>query len=176
MQYTSPTNGVAKALIESTPRGIILEGHEMVKDLATKERAALRHLIQLYKLYRGDDQSLQSKEAKISMQALLTIAQKSYPEDVLQYGRVTWEPDPIAWMGFFDQIGDQTLAQFLNIGSPDQIPDPAAGDVGEVRTDAAVEGEDATTDETGLDMNDEFGLDEPEGDDAGLEASLENQA
>lgn len=75
-------------------------------------------------MYRGDDPHLQAKEADICMRAILqhaTSASAIQPE-LFQFGRPSWEPDPLAWMSFFDQIGDRTLADFLGISSANEIP------------------------------------------------------
>jgi len=116
-------NSLAQRLLEQTHRRPLVES-EAVKEMAKKSRAVLKNVISLFQMYRGDDPHLQSKEAKICMQAVLQHAVGSTVEnpELFRFGRPAWEPDPLAWVSFFDEVGDRTLADFLNISSASEIP------------------------------------------------------
>lgn len=115
-------NHLAERLLNNCRRPLFES--EAIKSLAKANRAVLKNVINLFQMYRGDDPHLQSKEADICMRAVLQHATSSaaIQPELFQFGRPSWEPDPLAWMSFFDQIGDRTLADFLGISSASEIP------------------------------------------------------
>lgn len=115
-------NHLAESLLNSRRRPLFES--EAIKSLARENRAVLKNVINLFQMYRGDDPHLQSKEADICMRAILQHATDTaaVKPELFQFGRPSWEPDPLSWMSFFDQIGDRTLADFLGISSATEIP------------------------------------------------------
>jgi hypothetical protein len=96
---------------------------DSLKDLARGSRPVLKHMITLHKHYRGDDPQLQSKEAKTAMQAILNAWDDTDVDAAHMFGRVSWDPDPITWMSFFDEVGSQPLGNFLDIEDTGGIPE-----------------------------------------------------
>lgn len=111
---------------ESTGKFSSLTESESIRALAKSNRAVLKNVISLFQLYRGEDPQLTSKEAEIAMKAILASVMKpaSGDPELYRFGRMQWEPDNLAWISFFDQVGDRTLADFLGISSSDEIPPP----------------------------------------------------
>ena len=101
---------------------------DLMKQVASSNRFALRNLISLYNAFRGDDPQLQGKDAKVAMQAILSAMVKTDPERSGYFGRMSWEPDSLKFAEFLSGIGDQTLAQYLGISSPEDIPVPGGGE------------------------------------------------
>ncbi len=103
-------------------RMAIRESTDAIKDQIRGNRALLRHFILLSDEYRKNPQ-LNSKEAQAAMQSLMRGLWDSGSGDLASsYGAVEFEPDTLAWVGLFDTIGEQTLAQFLGIQSVAEIP------------------------------------------------------
>jgi len=99
----------------------------LLKDVVSKNRFALRNLITLYNAFRGDDPQLQSKDSKLAMQAVLSTLSGKDPERASYFGRMTWEPDVLKFSEFLSSVGDKTLAQYLGISSSGDIPVPEDG-------------------------------------------------
>ena len=96
---------------------------DSLRDLARTNRPVLKHLIALHKMYRSEDPHLQSKDAKTAMQAVLSAWDDQDIEAAYMFGRAQWEPDPITWMSFFDEVGSQPLGTALGMGSTGDIPE-----------------------------------------------------
>jgi hypothetical protein len=128
----------------------------LLKDVVSANRFALRNLITLYNSFRGDDPQLQSKDSKLAMQAVLSALSQKDPERSSYFGQMTWEPDALKFAEFLSSVGDRTLAQYLGISSPEDIPMPGDGadlelDGGEISD----EGEEVVEPEDGTDLDDE---------------------
>jgi hypothetical protein len=116
----------------STIRRMLIEASDvssLLKDVVSSNRFALRSLITLYNSFRGDDPQLQSKDSKVAMQAVLSALSKKDPERASYFGQMTWEPDSLKFAEFLSSVGDKTLAQYLGISSPDDIPIPDTSDI-----------------------------------------------
>ena len=137
---------ISRLLYEATDISALL------KDVVSANRFALRNLISLYNSFRGDDPQLQSKDSKLAMQAVLSALSKKDPERASYFGQMTWEPDALKFAEFLSSVGDKTLAQYLGISSPEDIPMPEDG------TDLELGG----TDEDGADLGDEETLGDEE--------------
>jgi len=119
---TESNNLISRMLVEAS------DVSSLLKDVVSKNRFALRTLISLYNSFRGDDPQLQSKDSKMAMQAVLSALSKSDPERASYFGQMTWEPDSLKFAEFLSSVGDKTLAQYLGISSPEDIPLPNSDD------------------------------------------------
>lgn len=99
----------------------IRESVEDLKSMIAAERAMLKHFVSLSDAYKRDPQ-LSSTEAKTSMEVLLSGLYSRNPEQAAMFGQVEFEPNQMAWIQLFDQIGSQTLGEFLGINSMADIP------------------------------------------------------
>jgi len=100
----------------------IRESADGIKDAIRGNRSLLKHFISLSDAYKADPQ-LSSKQAKTAMQAILKSLYDAGSSDVAaSYGQVDFEPNQMAWISFFDQIGEQTLGEFLGISDTSEIP------------------------------------------------------
>ena len=103
-------------IVESSAQGGLTQ-------LVKKNRSALRHIGALHTMYKGDDPTLQSKEAQAHMQALMTqLHQQGKDAEVNEFGGVVMEPAPVSFVNYFDLIGPSTLAGFFGFEGLDDMP------------------------------------------------------
>lgn len=135
--------------------------YEELKKLAKGDISVLKNLINLHKLYSGDDPQLTSKEADLAIGILLQKLYQKNPRAAHYLGKLTWEAELVNWVGFLDQIGDQTLAQYLGINSTEEIPIGQASGIGD---EMGLDDDPEQSDLEAAIMDDEgsYGMDEPE--------------
>ena len=92
-----------------------------LKDLARKDLPTLKHLMALKKMY-AEDGDLSSKTAQLSIQSVLTRLFRYNEQAALQFGRISWDPDMISWVGFFDDAAGERLGAYLGIDSMEAVP------------------------------------------------------
>lgn len=105
--------------------------YEGVKELARQDVSVLKNLINAQRLYRGDDPQLSGKESQLAINAVLAKLYLRDPKAAYYLGRAEWKPELVNWMGFFDQVGEKPLGQYLGMGSVDDIPLGQSGGVGD---------------------------------------------
>ena len=132
--------GMFKGLL---PESILAEEdnnfYDELKELARTDVSVLKNLVNLQKLYQGDDPQLSDKKSTLAAGVVLQKLYLSNPKAAHYLGRMQWEPELVNWMGFFDQVGNNTLAQFLGINSMEEIPLGQAGGDGDVAAPAGGE-------------------------------------
>lgn len=105
--------------------------YDELKTLAREDVSVLKNLVNVQRLYRGDDPQLAGKESKLALGVILQKLYLSNPKAALYLGKLDWEPELVNWVGFLDQIGDKSLAEFLGISDSQSIPVGKAGGLGD---------------------------------------------
>jgi hypothetical protein len=141
-----------------------------LKELARKDLPTLKHLLALKKHYQEDGQ-LSGKDVGLSLQSILTRLFRYDEGAALMFGRIDWQPDLVSWQGFFDELGDMKLGEFLGISSMDEVPKGSAQElsntagIADPELAAEIDGTDPDANLGGEIPGDEDGLGEvePEG-------------
>lgn len=105
--------------------------YDELKALAREDVSVLKNLVNVQRLYRGEDPQLAGKESKLALGVILQKLYFSNPKAALYLGKLDWEPELVNWVGFLDQIGDKSLAEFLGISDSQSIPVGKAGGLGD---------------------------------------------